>query len=117
MMAATLPPGAQDRLIKLAGLLGSSFDGERANAAAAATRLLQDNGLTWRDLLTPATPRPFAPVPTGWRAIAADCALMPERLTAWERDFLRGLPSFPRLSAKQQNTLDRIAARVLVDRA
>lgn len=116
-MGVTLPPGAADRLVKLAGLLGSDFDGERANAAAAAaTRLLQAHGFTWRDVLTPAAPRPFAPVPTGWRAIVADCLLAPELLTAWERDFLRGLPLFPRLSIKQQSALDRIAARVLVDR-
>lgn len=117
MMAAILPPGAQDRLIKLAGLLGSDFDGERSNAAAAATRLLRDNGLTWRDLLTPALPRPRAPVPTGWRAVVADLVLFPERLSDWEQVFLRGLARFPRLSPKQQVILDRIAQRVQADRA
>jgi hypothetical protein len=112
-MGAILPPAAADRLQKLAGMLGSSFEGERASAAALATKLLEQHGTTWREILAQAQPRPYAPVPTGWRAIVADLALMPERLTAWERDFLRGLPAFSRLSERQQAVLDRIAARVL----
>lgn len=116
MMGVTLPPAAADRLQKLAGMLGSAFDGERANAAAAATRLLEQHGTTWREILAPETPRPRAPVPTGWRAVVADLVLFPERLSDWEQVFLRGLSRFPRLSPKQQVILDRIAARVLVNR-
>lgn len=116
-MAALLPPAAADRLVKLAGMLGSSYDGERANAAAACTRLLHDHGLTWREVLAAPAAKPAGPPPTGWRAIVAECLLMPERLTEWERGFLRNLPVFSRLSDRQQQCLDRIAARVLADRA
>jgi hypothetical protein len=32
-------------------MLGSEFDGERANAAALADRLVRDAGLTWTDVI------------------------------------------------------------------
>jgi hypothetical protein len=56
-MAATsntirdLPPADLSRLEKLAGMLGSDFDGERAAAAAMASKLLQSHGLTWADVI------------------------------------------------------------------
>ncbi len=56
-MAATsntirdLPPADLSRLEKLAGMLGSDFDGERATAAALASKLLQNHGLTWADVI------------------------------------------------------------------
>lgn len=39
------------KLIKVLGMLGSDFDGERANAAKMATQILKDAGLTWYDVL------------------------------------------------------------------
>lgn len=111
-MPAALPQNVADRLVKLAGMLGSAFDGERANAAAAATRLLEQHGLTWREVLAPPAPRPRGPIPTGWRAVAADCLLVPELLSEWERGFLRSLQGYSRLTEKQQAVLERIAQRV-----
>ena len=35
-----------DRLLKLIGLFGSDHEGERAHAAALATRMLRDHGLS-----------------------------------------------------------------------
>lgn len=46
-----LPPDALSRLEKLAGMLGSDFDGERASAAALASKLLNNHGLTWADVI------------------------------------------------------------------
>ena len=46
-----LDPTVAAKLAKVAGLLGSDFDGERAAAAAAATRILQDHGMSWFDLV------------------------------------------------------------------
>ena len=46
-----LPPADLSRLEKLAGMLGSDFDGERAAAAAMASKLLQSHGLTWADVI------------------------------------------------------------------
>ena len=41
----------RDRLSKLAGMLGSSHDGERAAAAMMATKLLEAVGASWADLV------------------------------------------------------------------
>ncbi len=58
-MCAALPSPARERLMRIAGMFGSQFPGERANAAEAATRLLQEHRLTWRDVLAPCpAPRP-----------------------------------------------------------
>jgi len=50
-MMTALDPKDQDRLVKLLGMLGSDFDGERAAAGALAHRLIRERGLTWRALL------------------------------------------------------------------
>ena len=42
---------ALERFIRLCGMLGSDFEGERANAAALASRMLRESGLTWRDII------------------------------------------------------------------
>jgi hypothetical protein len=39
------------KLVKVLGMLGSAHAGERDNAARTATRLLQEAGLTWYDVL------------------------------------------------------------------
>ena len=125
-----LSPTERARLVALLGMLGSDFDGERASAGLLATRLLKAKGLTWDALITarlateePPSRRP-RPEPerepdadgrTGldWRATAARCcSRYPGYLTAWERDFMRGLPRFPRLSRKQRDTLSGIVQRL-----
>ncbi|PWT71764.1 MAG: hypothetical protein C5B59_17445 [Bacteroidetes bacterium] len=42
----------KDRLIRLLGMLGSSFDGERANAGKMANDMLKKAGLTWEDVIS-----------------------------------------------------------------
>jgi hypothetical protein len=42
---------ALDRLSKLLGMLGSPHDGERANAAALATKLLTEHHWTWPNVV------------------------------------------------------------------
>ena len=39
------------RLVRVLGMLGSDFPGERDNAARTATRILREAGLTWYDVL------------------------------------------------------------------
>ena len=39
------------KLAKILGMLGSAHEGERAAAAALASKMLADAGLTWFDLL------------------------------------------------------------------
>jgi hypothetical protein len=41
----------RDKLIKVLGLLGSSHDGERANAAQQAERIRKEAGLSWGDIV------------------------------------------------------------------
>jgi hypothetical protein len=49
---------AEDRrkLIRFLGMLGSEHDGEIANAARMALRLIKDRGFTWDQILAPAAP-------------------------------------------------------------
>lgn len=39
------------KLVKVLGMLGSDYPGERDNAARMATQILKDAGLTWYDVL------------------------------------------------------------------
>lgn len=73
MAAVDLTAGDRERLIKLAGLLGSSHEGERAAAAAKATTLLHSRGLNWAGLLSGllvAEPRRYLTRPETRRAAA-----------------------------------------------
>lgn len=61
-----------EKLIGIAGMLGSDHEGERANAARFATILLRRFGMTWRDLFQkafaapqPAPKRPPWATPAG----------------------------------------------------
>jgi hypothetical protein len=45
-----------DRLVKLCGMLGSRFMGERATAAEKVTELLEALGLTWAEVLGKSKP-------------------------------------------------------------
>lgn len=47
----SLSDSETNRLIKLLGMLGSGFDGERANAAAKANELIRSKGLTWESYI------------------------------------------------------------------
>ena len=124
---ATLP-----KLAKTLGMLGSEHDGEVLAAARQAERLRRQMGAAWSDLISPVAggsraargggrggggdtpPRPPDPADDWqrWRALVAWCLLRPEVLTAWERAFLAALPGFPRLSPRQAEILDGIAAKV-----
>jgi hypothetical protein len=92
-------------------MFGSSCDTERAYAAAMADKLVREHGLTWHQVLTPA-PRPLAAPPAG---ITAKLALLHQHfdaLSPWEREFVRGLRRFSRLSPKQQRILDALIVKV-----
>ena len=113
-MRLALPAPSAERLVRIAGMLGSDFEGERANAAAAATRLLQQHGMTWRDLIEcgcPAAARPPSPL---WeradhRERAARLLARARTLDAWEREFLQsiGRRAAP-LTPKQAAVLARL---------
>jgi hypothetical protein len=111
----------RDRLAKLLGLLGSTFDGEVANAGRLADKLVRAAGLTWPDIIAPALSPPHHdhhgdsaadPLRRDWRAMAARCTQFPHLIDMWEWKFLSGLQRFPRLSAKQNAILIRIVTRL-----
>jgi hypothetical protein len=70
-----LSPSELRRLANLLGMLGSNFDGERANAARLADTFVREHGITWADVLHAAPPvpvvvtRPQGP-PRYWRDAA-----------------------------------------------
>ena len=45
------------KLVKVLGMLGSAFPGERDNAARMATQILKEAGLTWYDVLDVEEPK------------------------------------------------------------
>ena|SRR5438552_2098211 len=116
-----------DRFLKLVGMLGSAHEGERANAAALATRMLRDAGMNWHEFLD----KIAVPVPAEFavslsrprfrhtaynHAEAADLCLLHGRgLSSWEKGFLGSTQDFHRLSAKQQDVLARLCEKCGVD--
>src|SRR5215469_3041966 len=109
MTPIALPPRDAHKLAKLCGVFGSDHAGERANAAAAADRLVQEYGLTWPIVLgvekvTPAEISDYDRV----AYLRAHAHL----LTDWERQFVASIVGYLSrgrgLSARQKAVLDRI---------
>jgi hypothetical protein len=122
-MTADLPVTERDKFLRICGMLGSAFDGERASAALLASRMLKNAGLVWADVVCVPQPGPRREPPRrdrdadpfggrDWRTITARCGQFPHLIDKWEADFLEGLPRFPRLSAKQANALTKIMVRL-----
>ena len=111
----TLSEKSRQHLGKVLALLESEHPGERDAAVRAASRILKQNGMRWCQVLEALPPPPPAkrePAAT-WRSTCRELARRPGSLRVWERKFIRDLPAFPRISAKQRNILDEIAERVL----
>ena len=86
-------PLDRERLAKLCGMFGSDHPGERANAAAAADRMLRDAGLRWPDVIMPALPAPTAAQTWAYTTDQA-VGFVLERwdlLTDWEIGFAEGV--------------------------
>jgi hypothetical protein len=111
-----LSPADRAKLIGILGMLGSDHDGERANAARMADRLLRQHGLTWGDVLAPRPQEKMMPLMGTWRTKCADLLERRGDLRPWEERFVADLPKFRRLSVKQRYVLDEIVARVLGDK-
>jgi hypothetical protein len=120
---AQLPPAARDKFLRICGMLGSAFDGERASAALLASRMLKDAGLAWVDVvcipemisgLRQGAPRrdrdadPFGG--RDWRYIATRCRQFPHLIDAWEDRFLADVPRRSMMTAKQSAKLVAISA-------
>lgn len=126
MTPATMPDPA--RLARICGLLGSSFEGERATAAAMATRELQRHGLTWAALIeraaaspriivqaAPPQPQPAPPGPRDDAVLLREVMARQSLLNPWEKDFADNLLQRWRgaFTGKQRAMLARIHARVM----
>jgi hypothetical protein len=115
-----------DKFIKIIGLFGSAHEGERANAAALATKMLRDAGLTWVEFFNllaapPPVPRSPAPTPNHYQTFVdhkdavEQCLMNGRNLTRWERLFIESLQDFPYLSVKQKAVFDRICRKCGVE--
>jgi hypothetical protein len=115
---SALSPAERAKLIRILGMLGSDFDGERASAGLLASRLLKVNNITWADVVC--IPQKAEPPKSGnddplgldWRQTAIRCQQFPHLINSWETEFLSGLPDFPRLSEKQKSKLISIVSRL-----
>ncbi len=85
--------------------LDSPSRAERNRALTKACSVLDRAGLRWRDVIR---------LPKRRAHIDACLALLErgELLNDWERDFLRGLIAFARLTPKQSSRLDDIGEKV-----
>ena len=94
-----------DRFNKIAALLDSPVEGERAAAFEAVRRTLHQVGLRVSDVVRP-------PPTGGWRFRARRLLDRHDGLTDWERKFLQGIVQWqgPKLSAKQLARLGEIEA-------
>lgn len=111
------------RLAQVAALFTSPHDGERLAALAAADRILAAGGASWRDLIDAVgnerkSDHRFDA--DDGETVEAEhhrvVRTLQQRggpyLTTWERNFLRGLLAFNKLSAKQRTILDGIRRKV-----
>lgn len=108
MDASAGPTDSRVLLVKLCGMLGSDFDGERAAAALKVTTMLRHIGWSWDDILhppggsgrgpaaapardgsdRPERPSCYAGGFADWRADLACCRRYDLLLTAAERAFV-----------------------------
>lgn len=102
------------RLIRLLGMLGSAFDGERANAAALADKLVRAAGMTWSDVVSGVQQRGHYTPPPPPTSIAGKVDFIFKakvHLTDWEVTFLSDLRSRSKLSEKQLRIFNELLAR------
>lgn len=122
MSRPSLSPTDRRRLVGILGLLASPYDGERAAAGLLATRLLQQRGVSWADVIGGGSLRvPSAtqagPVPRpAWRDALAFCRRFTGLLSDWEKDFVASLggrraPPTPEQVAKLVQIADALRAR------
>lgn len=116
---AFLPGDKRIRLVRLCGMLGSDFDGERANAGRLADNLVREAGLTWDQVIASANAsyeepayknRRQSPLPA---EMAQTCLNARCLWSEWERKFLTDMLGRLRLSEKQQAILADLYSRAL----
>jgi hypothetical protein len=123
-MLGALSDTDRTRLIRLLGMLNSSFDAERANAGAMADRLVRSRNLTWEQVVAHVEEQQrrqqqkSPPPRRTWHDVIEDCQYRPELLSTWEVTFLGSIVTWQgRLTPKQQAKLIAIAERLGVEQA
>ncbi len=115
-MITGLDPTVADKLAKIVSLLGSDHDGERSAAAAVATRILRDHGMTWADLVPVGTAAPTRPAPASTAVLPQEIArrvLLDKRhlLSPWEVQFAESVARWRgRVTPKQAARLAQLYA-------
>jgi hypothetical protein len=112
----TLRPAELRKLVNICRMFSTSHDGERANAASLADKLVRDHGTDWADILHAEPPAPVAiqpQTPRYWRQCAEEILFEhPQAVTEWEQEFLQDiLRRGYALSVKQDAVLRRIALK------
>ncbi len=126
-MTMPLSPAERKKLVAILGMMGSDHDGERAAAAALASRLVRDKGLTWDAVILADGPK-TQQAPSGtqgghdtrWQDSdgLATCLRWLGELTPWETRFVLDLrqkrrPFTPAQRAKIKQIADVLRARGL----
>jgi hypothetical protein len=120
-MTAPLSPAERTRLVGILGMLGSDHDGERAAAAALASRLVREKGLSWSDLIADGGGRQGGhagasggPGPGAtWQASLSQCLRHLPALSGWEADFCLSLSNRRKgLTPGQVTKLAQVAAEL-----
>lgn len=114
-----LTAAERTKLVRMLGMLGSEFEGERAAAALKADKLVRSRGLTWEALLDAPPPRPRSswsytqppPLPRDDTDLAV-CGRGFHLLTEWEIDFVTNCSRRAAVSEKQAEVLARVADRL-----
>lgn len=120
-----MTPETRTRLVRLLGMLGSAHDGERANAAALADRLVRNAGLVWDQVVAPvgsAGERARGEEPTNLSFGEQDfedllrCQMTLTIFTEKQRALIAGfidyLEHHPHLTGRQRAVLDDLVARI-----
>ena|SRR5687767_15796017 len=117
MARPNIPPDKRTRLVRLCGMLGSDFDGERANAGRMANDIVRGLGLTWDQVIAasgqaeqPRQERREKP-PRTPPEVARFCLSSRGVWTEWERKFLNDMLERYRLSDKQAQILSELLVR------
>src|ERR1051325_7201662 len=99
----------REKLVKLCAMFGSDHTGERANAAAAADRLVRKAGLLWPAVIVRALPPPDADNDDD----LIEFVLHPrDRLNEWELAFAVSVSRQRKPpSEKQRAILDELVAK------
>ncbi len=110
-MFAALSDVDRARLVRLLGMLNSTFDAERATAGRLADKFIRERNLTWDQIIGAEDRQQHQS--QSWRGVVAGCQRQAERLNQWERDFLASISTCRSgLTPKQKAKLDDIAERL-----